>query len=226
MLGKGPWSRSDGVCRMLRAPVCVSLPVRGRLRVLGILGLAALCLAAPGCRRRPAEEAQQPPSATARPAPRPRAEADAPRRPEGEGPSVEARPVEGWSLQERPRPGVAYRYIRDQAEGDFRPTVTIVDRGAKADSPDAARDRALEELRARYPSVEVLSDRAIADWQPPLHQTCYRCTEGGATYRLMQLYFVRSSGEVVVVTFSATASQWDYLQTEFQRILGAVTVKP
>lgn len=193
--------------------------------MVGVLVLAALCLAASGCRRRPPEETGQPPAAGARLAPRARAEADAPRRAE-EGPSVEARPVEGWSLQERPRAGVSYRYIRDQAEGDFRPTVTIVDRGAKAESPDAARDRALGELRARYPSVEVLSDKAIADWQPPLHQTCYRCTEGGTTFRLMQLYFVRESGEVVVVTFSATASQWDYLQSEFERILGAVTVKP
>jgi hypothetical protein len=194
--------------------------------MVGVLGLAALCLAASGCRRRPPEEAGQPPTGGTRPSVRTRAEADAPRGAEEAGASVEARPVEGWSLQERPRVGVAFRYIRDQAEGDVRPTVTIVDRGAKAESPDAARDRALGELRARYPSVEVLSDKAIADWQPPLHQTCYRCTEGGTTFRLMQLYFVRASGEVVVVTFSATASQWDYLQSEFQRILGAVTVKP
>jgi hypothetical protein len=140
------------------------------------------------------------------------------------GPAVQARPVAGWSLTENPRPGVSYRYLRDQAEGDFRPTVTVVARGARAAGPTDARDRAQAELRGRYPALEVLTDRNFPEWRPPLEQVTYRFTEEGVTYKLMQLYFVRSSGEVVTVTFSATASQWDYLQTDFQSILGAITV--
>jgi len=86
--------------------------------------------------------------------------------------------------------------------------------------------RAFAELRERYPGIETLSDRAIGDWKPPLHQTTYRVTEQGATHQLMQLYFVRSDGELVTVTFCAQASQWAYLESEFRSILNAIEVAP
>ncbi len=189
-------------------------------RALAAGALALTLVACGGCRPKAA------PSAPSGPTPSPASRApSAPAAVEG-GPSVQAGPVEGWSLQERPRPGIAYRYIRDQSEGDFRPTVTVVARGAEAAGPTAVYERARQELRGRYPNLEILADRELADWRPPLHQTEYRLSEAGVTYRILQLHFVRGSGEVVVVTFTAAASQWEFLQREFQSILSAIAVEP
>lgn len=192
-----------------------------RLAVRSLLAaLVAASVSLVGCNRRPE------PAATVAPPSPGAAVAQAGQAATSSGASVTARPVSGWGLQENPRPGIAYRYVREQAEGDFRPTVTVVARGAKAASTADARESAFNDLRARYPGIETISDRAIDDWKPPLHQTVYRVTEQGTAHQLMQLYFVRSDGELVTVTFCAHAGQWEYLQTEFQSILAAIQVAP
>jgi len=165
--------------------------------------------------RVPAARESPPPTATGPAQAPPRAEL-----------KVTAAPVAGWDLTPSPAPGVLFRYVRSNSERPFSPKVTVVANGEKAQSPAEYAERARDALRNELTAYRVVAEQDLPTERPPFHKAVFTCTNGTDTLEVMQLYFVRGSGDVVTVTFTAQTDQWDHLRGEFREILSSVVVPP
>jgi hypothetical protein len=196
------------------------LPAAAALVVVGLL--AAGC----GTKQHPKEANVSPRAPVAlQPAPGATAGQPAPAAPRTEQ-RVAAAPVPGWDLTPNPAPGVLFRYVRPNSEHPFSPKATVVSNGERAESPAEYAERAREALRKELTSYQAVAEQDVPTEHPPFHKAVFTCMSGIDTFEVMQLYFVRDSGEVVTVTFTALTDQWDHLRGEFRQILSSIVVPP
>lgn len=201
------------------------------------LAAALVCVAslwcAVGCRRDTvsqgapaAPEQQREQSSPAQPQPPPawRVESRQPVAPAAQ--VVVARPVSGWELASSPRPGIAYRYVRVASQEPYRPSVNVVVTGEAAESPAAYALQRRAELARSLEGFSVVAEQDLNTETPPLYKIIFTYADQGRELQAMQLYIVRSSGSVVVVTFNSTVDQWPYLQDEFRAILASLSIAP
>jgi hypothetical protein len=137
--------------------------------------------------------------------------------------------VPGWLLEDHPKPGLLYRYVPASAAGSGErppPSVTVVATGEKAQNAADYAAAAEAVLKQRTTDYRSLSGQDLSGENPPFFKAEFQHRSGAEELRSMQLYFVRGSGEVVVVTFTAQASAWESLRDEFRRVASAIQVNP
>lgn len=141
-------------------------------------------------------------------------------------PVVTATTVVGWQLITGPQAGVAYQYVRNTSTEPFRPTVTVVIDGPTDLSLEAYAAAQRERLRQSTPAFVVVAEQVMPAASIPLAKLVFQYERDQQKLQAMQLYFRRSNGEVVIVSFQSLVGQWDYLQTEFKQVLAAIEIAP
>ena len=72
----------------------------------------------------------------------------------------------------------------------------------------------------------IIAEQIMTTQTPPVAKIVFQYERDQQKLQVMQLYFLRSSGQVVIVTFQSLISQWEHLQPEFKQVLAALQVAP
>ncbi|NLN89210.1 MAG: hypothetical protein GX134_03525 [candidate division WS1 bacterium] len=141
-------------------------------------------------------------------------------------PPVSVREVAGWQLVPNPRAGVAYQYVRTNHTEPFRPSVTVTLHESSQPTLEAYATAERNSLVQANPSMVIIAEQIMTTQTPPVAKIVFQYERDQQKLQVMQLYFLRSSGQVVIVTFQSLISQWEHLQPEFKQVLAALQVAP
>ncbi|MBD3173894.1 MAG: hypothetical protein GF320_01835 [Armatimonadia bacterium] len=195
--------------------------ITSRLAVVAVAAMALLTLQ--GCGGNPPDGGETAATSTGAPLP---ATAAPPAVVDTSAEPVVATEVPGWQLVPSPMRDVTFQYVRTTHQEPFRPTVTIIVHRSQAPTVDAYAETARDYLLTSTPNMVVVAEQTMADQTPPLAKLVFQYERDEQQLQVMQLYFRRSNGQVVVVSFQSLVGQWEYLQQEFKQILSAIEVAP
>lgn len=196
---------------------------RTRIPVWLLPAVAAVAVCLTGCGKdtpEPAEALPAPPPVTAT------QPATWPAPPASTQPAVTTQDVPGWRCVPGPIAGVAYQYVRDTHTEPFRPSVTIVFHESTEASIEAYATAERNRLVQTTPGMVIVAEQLMTSQTPPVAKIVFQYEKDQQKLQAMQLYFLRGSGQVVIVSFQSLVTQWESLQPEFRQVLAAIDVAP